>query len=82
MTNGLTLCRIHHGAYDQYLLGISPDLRVHINGDVLEEVDGPMLRHGLQDMHDTIIRLPRHRRDHPSRDGLAWKYERFLAEVG
>jgi putative restriction endonuclease len=75
--NGLSLCRIHHGAYDQYLLGISPDLRVEINREVLDEIDGPMLRHGLQDMHGAMIRLPRHRRDHPDREGLAWKYSRF-----
>jgi putative restriction endonuclease len=77
VTNGLSLCRIHHGAYDQYLLGITPDLQVEINRDVLDEIDGPMLRHGLQDMHGATISLPRHRRDHPSRDGLALKYDQF-----
>ena len=77
VTNGLSLCRIHHGAYDQYLLGITPELRVEINRDVLEEIDGPMLRHGIQDMHGRKIALPRHRRDHPNQEGLAWKYEKF-----
>lgn len=77
VTNGLSLCRIHHGAYDQFLLGISPDLRVEVNEEVLDEVDGPMLRYGLQEMHGASIRLPRHRRDHPDRDGLAWKYALF-----
>jgi putative restriction endonuclease len=77
VTNGLSLCKIHHGAFDQYLLGITPDLQVEINRDVLEEIDGPMLRHGLQDMHGSKINLPRHRRQHPSRDALAWKYEQF-----
>lgn len=77
VTNGLSLCRIHHGAYDQFLLGITPELRIEVNGTVLEEIDGPMLRHALQEMHGASIRLPRHRRDHPDREGLAWKYERF-----
>jgi putative restriction endonuclease len=77
VSNGLSLCRIHHGAYDQYLLGITPNLRVQINRQVLNEIDGPMLRHGLQDMHGSMISLPRHRRDHPSREGLAWKFEQF-----
>lgn len=77
VTNGLSLCRIHHGAYDQFLLGITPDLKIEVNEVVLNEVDGPMLRHGLQEMHGATITLPRQRRHHPSRDGLAWKYDRF-----
>ncbi|MEX1178410.1 MAG: HNH endonuclease [Nitriliruptor sp.] len=81
VTNGLSLCRIHHGAYDQFLLGIDPDLRVEVNGAILGEVDGPMLRHGLQDMHGASIRLPRKRAHHPDRERLAWKYERFRAQV-
>lgn len=80
--NGLSLCRIHHGAYDQFLLGISPDLRVEVNEAVLEDVDGPMLRHGLQDMHGAQIRLPRKRSHHPDRDRLRWKYDRFHDQVG
>ena len=40
--NGLALCKIHHAAYDQNMLGVSPDYRVVINREVLAEVDGPM----------------------------------------
>jgi putative restriction endonuclease len=82
VSNGLSLCRIHHGAYDQFLLGISPDLQVEVNASVLDEVDGPMLRHGLQEMHGTKIALPRKRQQRPERERLAWKYERFRAQVG
>lgn len=77
VSNGLSLCRIHHGAYDQFLLGITPDLEVEVNDAVLTEIDGPMLRHGLQEMHGATITLPRQRRHHPDRHGLAWKYDRF-----
>lgn len=80
--NGLSLCRIHHGAYDQFLLGISPDLRVEVNEDVLNEIDGPMLQHGLQDMHGSTIRLPTKRSHQPDRERLAWKYERFREQAG
>lgn len=80
--NGLSLCRIHHGAYDQFLLGISPDLRVEVNEDVLNEIDGPMLKHGLQDMHGSTIRLPTKRSHQPDRERLAWKYERFREQAG
>lgn len=59
--NGLTLCKMHHAAYDRNLMGISPDYVVHINGDLLQEVDGPMLKHGLAEVPQThspvIVRL-------------------------
>jgi putative restriction endonuclease len=80
--NGLSLCRIHHGAYDQFLLGISPDLKVEVNAGILEEVDGPMLRHGLQEMHGRELLRPRRRSHQPDRERLAWKYERFRDAAG
>jgi putative restriction endonuclease len=76
-SNGLSLCKIHHAAYDQNMLGVSPEYRVAINREVLEEIDGPMLRHGLQEMHGRQIVLPRRVKDRPDRDGLAWRWARF-----
>lgn len=75
--NGLALCKIHHAAYDQDILGIDPDRRVSVRLDVLAEVDGPMLRHGIQEMHGRSLRAPARHRDEPSRDLLAWRWERF-----
>ena len=75
--NGLALCKIHHAAYDQNMLGVSPDYRVSINREVLAEVDGPMLKHGLQEMHGRTITLPVRRTDRPDRELLAWRWERF-----
>jgi len=39
---------IHHLAFDRNLLGIDPEGVVHIAGHVLREIDGPMLRTGLE----------------------------------
>ena len=77
-SNGLALCKIHHAAYDQNMLGVSPDYRVGVNRDVLEEIDGPMLRHGIQEMHGREIVLPTKPKDRPDREGLAWRWERFV----
>ena len=77
--NGLALCKIHYAAYDQNMLGVSPDYRVSINRELLEEIDGPMLRHGIQEMHGRTITLPARRADHPNRDLLAWRWERFAS---
>jgi putative restriction endonuclease len=79
VTNGLSLCKIHHAAYDRNLLGITPDYVVRINGALLDEVDGPMLRYGLQDMHGRPITLPHRTRDRPAPDALAKRYEEFAA---
>lgn len=75
--NGLSLCKIHHSAYDQQLLGISGDYRIVIDRALLDEIDGPMLRYGLQDMHGRDILLPARRKDWPDRDRLARRFESF-----
>jgi putative restriction endonuclease len=77
VSNGLSLCKIHHAAYDRDFLGIDPDYRVHIRGDLMSETDGPMLRHGLQDMHGTEIAVPKPRSNKPNRDYLAHRFELF-----
>lgn len=77
--NGLALCKIHHAAYDQNMLGVSPDYRVAINRELLEEVDGPMLKHGLQEMHGRTLTLPARHADRPDRERLAWRWERFAS---
>lgn len=77
VTNGLSLCKIHHAAYDRNLLGISPDYTVHLDKDVLDEVDGPMLRHGLQEMHGRSLIVPIKRNELPDRERLSVRFERF-----
>lgn len=77
VTNGLSLCKIHHAAYDRMLLGITPDYEVRINQRLLDEIDGPMLRHGLQEMHRRPLTLPRQRLDRPDPERLALRFEGF-----
>ncbi len=77
--NGLSLCKIHHAAYDKHILGVRPDLVVHVRQDVLEEHDGPMLTHGLQAMHGTTLLVPQRRHDRPDSERLAERYALFRA---
>jgi putative restriction endonuclease len=77
--NGLSLCKIHHGAYDTDILGIDPDHIVHIRRDVLDEEDGPMLRYGLQELHGKPIDVPEPQGLRPNRDYLAERFGRFRA---
>ena len=76
--NGLALCKIHHAAFDSNIMGIRPDLTVHIRQDILDEIDGPMLRHGLQGMHDHPVSGPSRRDARPDTNRLEERYEEFL----
>jgi putative restriction endonuclease len=75
--NGLSLCRLHLGAYDSYLLAVRPDYTVEVSRSVLAESDGPMLRHGLQAMHGVCILTPRAPEKRPDRDLLQQRLRRF-----
>jgi putative restriction endonuclease len=77
--NGMALCKIHHAAFDRYLLGITPEYEVRINSKVLAEVDGPMLKHGLQEMHGRLINLPNRNEARPDPERLSQRYDVFLA---
>ena len=57
--NGLALCKIHHAAFDKHFLTVRPDYQIEVRADVLDETDGPMLKHGLQNLHLQEIVLPR-----------------------
>lgn len=78
--NGLALCKIHHAAFDRQILGIRPDYVVEIHQRLLEEIDGPMLLHGLQDHHgQRLMRVPTRRADRPDRTRLEERYKAFRA---
>jgi putative restriction endonuclease len=72
------MCKIHHAAYDNDLLGIDPDYQVRIRPDVLDEADGPTLRYALQELHGIVLALPERRAARPDRELLGERYERFL----
>jgi putative restriction endonuclease len=77
--NGLALCTLHHAAFDRNVIGVHPDLSVHVRRDVLEEIDGPMLRHGLQGFHGAKLFVPRPEALRPNPRFLAERYEAFQA---
>jgi putative restriction endonuclease len=80
VTNGLSLCSIHHRAFDEDLVGISPDYVVEVHPRLRDEEDGPMLAL-LQGAHQSAIVLPRSARQRPDRDLLARRFERFRGAV-
>jgi putative restriction endonuclease len=78
VSNGLSLCSIHHRAFDQHLVGVSPDYNVHVSRRLLEDEDGPMLDL-LVGFHGQPIQLPARRPWQPDRERLAERFDSFLA---
>lgn len=77
VNNGIALCKLHHAAFDSFIIGISPDYLVRVRSDVLQEHDGPMLLHGLKDLNGQKIILPRSKQMMPDRDLLDRKFQQF-----
>ncbi|HTK17075.1 MAG TPA: HNH endonuclease [Acidimicrobiia bacterium] len=77
--NGLSLCKIHHSAFDANIVGIRPDYVVEVRADVRRERDGPMLLHGIQSVHGEPLHLPRRTLDKPNPAHLEERFEEFRA---
>jgi putative restriction endonuclease len=75
--NGISLCTLHHAAFDSYLIAVRPDYRIQVREDVLHETDGPMLIHGLQGFHDQALLLPSRQQHWPDRALLEVRFEAF-----
>jgi putative restriction endonuclease len=58
VSNGLSLYKIHHAAFDRGIIGIRPDYVIEVREDVLEEVDRTMLKYGPQALHNSELLLP------------------------
>lgn len=79
VVNGISLCAIHHLAYDRNLLGIDPTGVVHISSRLLRETDGPMLANGLQHFHGAQMLRPKRRAEHPDPARLERRFDAFRA---
>lgn len=81
VNNGLSLCAIHHRAFDQHLVGVSPECVVHVSRRLLEDEDGPMLDL-LKGSHEVPLFVPSRASERPDSERLALRYEGFIALGG
>jgi len=77
VTNGISLCKLHHAAFDSFIIGLTPDYKIEIREDILEETDGPMLQHGLKELHNKKFVLPTNQNQWPNREFLDIRYNKF-----
>jgi putative restriction endonuclease len=77
VSNGVSLCAIHHRAFDQNLVGVSPDYVIHVSRRLRHDEDGPMLD-VLKGFHQTPLFVPRRAANRPDRDRLDARFTHFL----
>ena len=77
VSNGISLCKMHHAAYDREFLGIDTDFVVQVRADILKISDGPMLQYGLQKMHERELLLPDLEINWPDKVRLDQRYLKF-----
>lgn len=82
VSNGLSLCKLHHAAFDRHFLTVRPDYTIEVRRSILDEEDGPMLLHGLQGMQDRPIYVPRELYLQPDRARLEVRYAEFQRLAG
>jgi putative restriction endonuclease len=78
ISNGMSLCKIHHGAYDSEIIGISPDYKIHVRESVLATFDGPTLQHSIKEMNGkSLQQIPSEPASKPDKELLAERFEKF-----
>lgn len=77
--NGMSLCKLHHSAYDSFIIGVTPEYIIQVREDILEEEDGPVLQHALKGLHKTKLILPNLKTQYPSREALERRYSRYTS---
>jgi putative restriction endonuclease len=78
--NGLPLAKTHHAAFDANLIGIDPDLKIHVSERILGQRDGPTLE-AMKRLHLQRIHLPSRAQDKPDQDRLAMRFQQFKGRI-
>ena len=83
VSNGIRCvgCTMRRVGFGRMILGVRPDYIIRVQADVLEEVDGPMLRHGLQGLQGQRIVVPSRVGERPDVGRLGVRWGRFLDGV-
>ena len=73
--NGISLCKLHHWAFDTGLISLNEIYRVIISQ--LTKEQGP-IEWMLAELQDKPIRLPESDRFYPAQDALSWHRKKVL----
>ena len=78
VSNGICMSTLHHAAFDAHLIGVDPELRIHVSRAVVIADDGPLLA-SLQGLEGKAMRVPENPLAEPDAAFLQWKFARFEA---
>ena len=73
--NGISLCKLHHWAFDKGLISLSKTYQVFVSLLVVEQ--GP-IEWKLSKLRDRSILLPEQDQLYPAQDALTWHREEVL----
>jgi putative restriction endonuclease len=77
--NGVCMSKLHHAAFDAGLIGIDPDMRIHVAQKLLDTSDGPLLEQGLKALQGRQLRPPEQAWARPDPERLARRFAEFSA---
>ena len=75
--NGISLCKLHHWAFDQGLISLNKNYEVKVSRLISEE--GPA-EWRFTNLHNKLICLPQNEILYPAQDALAWHREKVFRE--
>ena len=78
VTNGICMSTLHHTAFDTHLIGVDPDLGIHVAQSVFEGRDGPLLE-SLKALASRRLRVPDEAPLQPRREYLEQRFAQFVA---
>ena len=79
VNNGLSLCTLHHRALDRDVMGITPDLDIHVFHERLDKPDEDPGRI-ITEFHGQELRLPSDEDSRPDPDLVAHRWHQALEE--
>ena len=79
VSNGICMSTLHHAAFDAHLIGVDPELGIHVARTVIAANDGPLLA-SLQGLDGSVLKVPEDPLARPDPMFLDWKFARFEAE--
>ena len=80
VTEGMCMSRLHHAAFNANLLGIDPDGRIHVSGQLDARGARDPFARNLMSLAGNRIEVPRAPEFQPNRDLLAVRFEQFRAD--
>ena len=75
--NGISLCKLHHWAFDKGLISLSKTYRVMVSDFISEEGPTELM---LRELSKKGILLPEHKLLYPAQDALTWHREAVFRE--